>query len=105
YEMFENVLTQAKGIDSSLESWIHAERKKQLEQWDAIQNKLNKAIQRKEEDVFSKLTSIQKFFMPAGKSQERVLTLLEASFYFNLNDLKETLINQDPENLEHLFLS
>ena len=100
----EGVIEVAKEIDSTLEPWLRAELKKQLQQWQQIEGKINKAIQKREENAFAKLNQIHQFLLPSGKPQERELTLLEASFYFDLKELKSIMCSHAPEDLQELLV-
>jgi uncharacterized protein YllA (UPF0747 family) len=102
--VMEKVIHEAKEIDSTLEPWLRAELKKQLQQWQQIEGKINKAIQKREENAFAKLNQIHQFLLPGGKPQERELTLLEASFYFDLKELKSIMCSHAPEDLQELLV-
>lgn len=102
--VMEKVINEAKEIDSTLEPWLRAELKKQLQQWQQIEGKINKAIQKREENAFAKLNQIHQFLLPSGKPQERELTLLEASFYFDLKELKSIMCSHAPEDLQELLV-
>lgn len=102
--VMEQMIEKAKEIDSTLEPWLRAELKKQLQQWQQIEGKINKAIQKREENLFSRMNQIHQFLLPNGKPQERQLTLLEASFYFDLKELKSIMRNHSPEDLQELLV-
>jgi uncharacterized protein YllA (UPF0747 family) len=102
--VMEQMIDKAKEIDSTLEPWLRAELKKQLQQWQQIEGKINKAIQKREENTFTKLNQIHQFLLPNGKPQERELTLLEASFYFDLKELKSFMCSHSPEDLQELLV-
>jgi bacillithiol biosynthesis cysteine-adding enzyme BshC len=102
--VMEQMIDKAKEIDSTLEPWLRAELKKQLQQWQQIEGKINKAIQKREENTFAKLNQIHQFLLPNGKPQERELTLLEASFYFDLKELKSFMCSHSPEDLQELLV-
>ncbi|MFM7722493.1 MAG: bacillithiol biosynthesis cysteine-adding enzyme BshC, partial [Bacteroidota bacterium] len=102
--VMEQMIDKAKEIDTTLEPWLRAELKKQLQQWQQIEGKINKAIQKREENAFTKLNQIHQFLLPNGKPQERQLTLLEASFYFDLKELKSIMCSHSPEDLQELLV-
>jgi uncharacterized protein YllA (UPF0747 family) len=86
-ELFAQLKEYVVGIDASLVGWVSAEEKRQLDQWNTIEQKIKKALKSKEEVKFSQLEKFFAFVHPNHIQQERVFSLL---------DLKEMLLELDP---------
>ena len=93
---FENIRNYIAEVDSSLVGWISAEEKKQMDQWNAIEQKIKKAIKNKEEVKFSQLEKFFAFTNPNHIPQERIFSLLYATEIVGWNNLKEVLEQIDP---------
>lgn len=93
---FEDLRNYISEIDGSLVGWINAEEKKQMDQWNAIEQKVKKAIKNKEEVKFNQLEKFFAFTNPNHIQQERVFSLLYAAEVVGWNNLKEVLGQIDP---------
>jgi uncharacterized protein YllA (UPF0747 family) len=95
-ELFAQLKDYVGGIDASLIGWLSAEEKKQLDQWDSIEQKIKKALKSKEEVKFSQLEKFFAFVHPNHIQQERVFSLLYAAEIVGWKELKEMLEGLDP---------
>jgi bacillithiol biosynthesis cysteine-adding enzyme BshC len=95
-ELFAQLKEYVVGIDTSLIGWVSAEEKKQLDQWNTIEQKIKKALKSKEEVKFSQLEKFFAFVHPNHIQQERVFSLLYAAEIVGWKDLKEMLEGLDP---------
>lgn len=93
---FKNLKTYISDIDGSLVAWLSAEEKRQLDQWNNIEQKIKKAIKNKEEVKFNQLEKFFAFTNPNQIQQERVFSLLYASEILGWKELKEVLEQLDP---------
>lgn len=95
-ENFENLRSYISEIDASLLGWLSAEEKRQLDQWNSIEQKIKKAIKSKEEVKFNQLEKFFAFTHPNHIQQERVFSLLYATEIVGWKELKEVLEQLDP---------
>jgi bacillithiol biosynthesis cysteine-adding enzyme BshC len=95
-ELFAQLKEYVVGIDASLVGWVSAEEKRQLDQWNTIEQKIKKALKSKEEVKFSQLEKFFAFVHPNLIQQERVFSLLYAAEIVGWTDLKEMLLELDP---------
>jgi uncharacterized protein YllA (UPF0747 family) len=95
-EIFAQLKEYVGGIDASLIGWVSAEEKRQLDQWNTIEQKIKKALKSKEEVKFSQLEKFFAFVHPNHIQQERVFSLLYAAEIVGWQDLKEMLMELDP---------
>jgi bacillithiol biosynthesis cysteine-adding enzyme BshC len=95
-ELFAQLKEYVVGIDASLVGWVSAEEKRQLDQWNTIEQKIKKALKSKEEVKFSQLEKFFSFVHPNLIQQERVFSLLYAAEIVGWKDLKEMLLELDP---------
>jgi uncharacterized protein YllA (UPF0747 family) len=95
-ELFAQLKEYVVGIDASLVGWVSAEEKRQLDQWNTIEQKIKKALKSKEEVKFSQLEKFFAFVHPNHIQQERVFSLLYAAEIVGWKDLKEMLLELDP---------
>ncbi len=93
---FENLKKYISEIDASLVGWLSAEEKRQLDQWNNIEQKMKKAIKSKEEVKFNQLEKFFAFVHPNQIPQERVFSLLYAAEIFGWKEMKELLMQIDP---------
>lgn len=93
---FENLKKYISEIDASLVGWLSAEQKRQLDQWNNIEQKMKKAIKSKEEVKFNQLEKFFAFVHPNQIPQERVFSLLYAAEIFGWKEMKELLMQIDP---------
>jgi bacillithiol biosynthesis cysteine-adding enzyme BshC len=93
---FENLRRYISEIDASLVGWLSAEEKRQLDQWNNIEQKIKKALKSKEEVKFSQLEKFFAFVHPNHIQQERVFSLLYATEILGWKELKEVLEQLDP---------
>jgi len=95
-ENFENLRSYISEVDASLMGWLSAEEKRQLDQWNSIEQKIKKAIKSKEEVKFNQLEKFFAFTHPNHIQQERVFSLLYATEIVGWKELKEVLEQLDP---------
>jgi uncharacterized protein YllA (UPF0747 family) len=95
-EFFAQLKEYVGGIDASLIGWVSAEEKRQFDQWNAIEQKIRKALKSKEEVKFSQLEKFFAFVHPNHIQQERVFSLLYAAEIVGWKELKEMLEGLDP---------
>jgi bacillithiol biosynthesis cysteine-adding enzyme BshC len=95
-ELFAQLKEYVVGIDASLVGWVSAEEKRQLDQWNTIEQKIKKALKSKEEVKFSQLEKFIAFVHPNHIQQERVFSLLYAAEIVGWKELKEMLEGLDP---------
>ena len=95
-ELFAQLKEYVVGIDASLVGWVSAEEKRQLDQWNTIEQKIKKALKSKEEVKFSQLEKFFAFVHPNLIQQDRVFSLLYAAEIVGWKDLKEMLLELDP---------
>ena len=93
---FENLKKYISEIDASLVGWLSAEEKRQLDQWNNIEQKMKKAIKSKEEVKFNQLEKFFAFTHPNQIQQERIFSLLYATEIVGWKELKEVLEKLDP---------
>ena len=93
---FGNLKKYISEIDASLVGWLSAEEKRQLDQWNNIEQKIKKAIKSKEEVKFNQLEKFFAFTHPNHIQQERVFSLLYATEILGWKELKEVLEQFDP---------
>ena len=96
HELFAQLKEYVGGIDASLIGWVSAEEKRQLDQWNTIEQKIKKALKSKEEVKFSQLEKFFAFAHPNQIQQERVFSLLYAAEILGWKELKEMLEGLDP---------
>ena len=95
-ELFAQLKEYVGGIDASLIGWVSAEEKRQLDQWNSIEQKIKKALKSKEEVKFNQLEKFFAFVHPNHIQQERVFSLLYAAEIVGWKELKEMLEGLDP---------
>ena len=95
-ESFGKLKEYIAGIDASLVGWISAEEKKQLDQWNNIEQRIRKAMKSKEEVRFNQLEKFYSFIYPNSLPQERVYSLLYISEIVGWKELLELLKELDP---------
>ena len=93
---FDDLRSYISEIDASLVGWLNAEEKKQMDQWENIEQKIKKAIKSKEEVKFNQLEKFFAFTQPNQIQQERVFSLLYAAEIVGWKDMKELLEQIDP---------
>ena len=93
---FEKLRSYISEVDASLMGWLSAEEKRQLDQWNNIEQKIKKAIKNKEEVKFNQLEKFFAFVHPNQIPQERVFSLLYAAEIFGWQEMKDLLLQVDP---------
>lgn len=95
-ESFGKLKEYIAGIDASLVGWVSAEEKKQLDQWNNIEQRIKKAMKSKEEVKFNQLEKFYSFIHPNNLPQERVYSLLYIAEIVGWKELLELLKELDP---------
>jgi len=95
-ELFAQLKEYVGGIDASLIGWVSAEEKRQLDQWNTIEQKIKKALKSKEEVKFNQLEKFFTFVHPNNLPQERVYSLLYIAEIVGWTELLEVLKGMDP---------
>lgn len=95
-DFFGKLKEYVSGIDDSLVGWISAEEKKQLDQWNVIEQKIKKALKSKEEVKFNQLEKFFAFVHPNQIQQERVFSLVYTAEIVGWKELLEVLLEIDP---------
>lgn len=93
---FDALKNYVSSLDTTLVPWLNAEEKRQLDQWNAIEQKLKRAVKSKEEVKFNQLEKLFSFIQPHQIPQERVFSLLYASEIVGWKELKDLLEQVDP---------
>lgn len=93
---FDALKNYVSSLDATLVPWLNAEEKRQLDQWNAIEQKLKRAVKSKEEVKFNQLEKLFSFIQPHQIPQERVFSLLYAAEILGWKELKDLLEQADP---------
>ena len=70
-ELFEEITTQAKGVDGSLEGAVQAEKAKQLKALGNLQGRIRKAVKNNNEQQLKQIEKLHHQLFPSNSLQER----------------------------------
>lgn len=102
-EAFNRAKRKAEAADQTLVAFVEAQEAQVMKQLDAIEKRINKALERKHETAINQVLNLREKLLPGDGLQERSDNIL--NFLINSPELIQLLVNQlDPLNYGlHVF--
>jgi uncharacterized protein YllA (UPF0747 family) len=105
-ELFQKLIHQTETIDKSLVPYVNAEHTKTLKFIDTLEQKLNKSIKQKNDQLVKQINDIHQFLFPNNTMQDRIFNASYVSKIFGFTSIQEfvkALVTQDLLDSETTF--
>jgi bacillithiol biosynthesis cysteine-adding enzyme BshC len=105
-KFFQKLIHQTESIDKSLVPYVNAEHTKTLKFIDTLEQKLNKSIKQKNDQLVKQIDNIHQFLFPNNTMQDRIFNVSYVSKMFGFTSIQEfikALVTQDLLDSETTF--